>query len=69
VWFVLNSCDEVEQYREYVIHIYYLCTFEHSYLPIDLFSNFGRMFRQELEQGGVPEIQKMMATWLASWFR
>lgn len=21
VWFVLNSCDEVEQYREYVIHI------------------------------------------------
>jgi hypothetical protein len=69
VWFVLNSCDEVEQYREYVIHIYYLRTFEHAYLPIDLFSNFGRMFRQELEQGGVPDIQKMMATRFASWFR
>jgi hypothetical protein len=49
VWFVLNSCDEVEQYREYVIHIYYLRTFEYAYLPIDIFSNFGRMFRQELE--------------------
>jgi hypothetical protein len=69
VWFVLNRCDEVEQYREYVIHIYYLRTFEHAYLPIDLFSNFGRMFRQELEQGGVPDIQKMMATGFASWFR
>lgn len=43
VWFVLNSCDEIEQYRE--------------------------MFRQDLEQGGMTDIQKMMATGFASWFR
>jgi hypothetical protein len=68
VWFVLNNCSQVENYVDYIL----ITTF---YIVVCYFLSctygkfFCRMFRDELERQGVPNIRKNLRQGFQTWFR
>jgi len=72
VWFVLNNCEEIEPYIEYVIIFSFLAIsynqINSSSLMFELTITF-RIYRKELEDEGCRDVEKTFEKQFSSWFK
>ena len=73
VWYALNNCIQVEKYVKYALFTL-LSSVTNLCIVNMLYSNgvaiyLCRMFRDELEREGVPNVERLLRQGFETWFR